>query len=117
MNDKIYKIWFGGKKIEMAYSEICRKLNISAETNFVKITSAGTVSYTLGRPDEITYLYQQVINHGFRPAKSLGERNSEELEQLAVQDPEKYHILKSNPFLNDMEVEAMKKAITNAKYL
>ena len=84
MNDKIYKIWFGGKKIEMAYSEICRKLNISAETKFVKITSAGTITYTLGRPNEISYLYDQVINHGFRPAKNLGEKNTLEMEEIAA---------------------------------
>lgn len=81
---KSYKVWFGGKKIEMDYSEICRKLNISASEKFVKVTSAGTITWTCGRPNEITYLYHQVINHGFRPAKNLGERNTPEMEEIAA---------------------------------
>ena len=62
------------KAIKANYKEICEELGFNAECGFVKITSAGTIGFTVGKPDEIRALYRAVINAGYKPTKEFEKR-------------------------------------------
>lgn len=57
----------------MDYAEICKELGFVAETNFVRITSKGTVSYTAGKPEEVKALYASAIKNGYKPSRALAK--------------------------------------------
>lgn len=65
------KIWIGNEKKEMSYDEICHKLGISPDVHFVHVTTAGTIGFTVGKPDEIRYLHRMCAENGFRASKDL----------------------------------------------
>ena len=60
-----------GDNVRMDYEDVCHKLRIIPWMNFVEITTRGTITFTLGKPDEICYLYHAVEKAGFVPAKTL----------------------------------------------
>lgn len=60
-----------GEKKQMSYEEICKELGFSASSSFVKITNRGTISFSVGKPDEIRALYKSVDEYGFKPSASL----------------------------------------------
>lgn len=62
-----------GNKIEMSYEEVCAELGFIASVHFVKITSAGTISYTVGKPNEISALRAAVKASGYKASKSLAK--------------------------------------------
>lgn len=59
---------------DLEYSEICKILGYNPSTHFVKVTSTGRISFTLGRPNEIRDLYASVIENGFVPSRNLLSR-------------------------------------------
>lgn len=60
-----------GIKIEMTYEEICNDLGFCPNVHFVEITNFGTITFTVGKPNEIQALYQSVTGKGYKPAKKL----------------------------------------------
>lgn len=81
VNDKMYKyfsnhtlpinVYKNGKKVQMTYKDICYNLGIDPDTHFVEITTRGTISFTAGKSQEITYLYKNAIYSKFIPSKKL----------------------------------------------
>ena len=67
----IHQVWHNNVKKEMTYDDICRTLGISPEVRFVKVTPAGTIGFTIGKPEEIALLQRMVRENGFRPTKAL----------------------------------------------
>ena len=67
------KVIKDGKKVEMTYEAICKELEFLAEIHFVKITSASTVSFTAGKPQEIIALWTSVNRHGYKPSQKFKE--------------------------------------------
>ena len=65
------KVWKDKEKVEMTYEEICHDLGFISEVHFVRITTAGTISFTLGRPNEIRSLVAACRERGYKPAKRL----------------------------------------------
>lgn len=53
------------------YESMCQKLGYRPEVGFVKLTSRGTIGFTLGKPEEIRTLYHRVLDAGMRPSKNL----------------------------------------------
>ena len=53
------------------YEDICHELGFIPDVHFVKITTRGTIDYTLGKPDEVKALYYATIKHDYTPAKHL----------------------------------------------
>lgn len=53
------------------YDGVCYNLGFEAGVNFIKITSAGTISFTCGKPHEIKALYRAVVNNGYVPSAAL----------------------------------------------
>lgn len=62
-----------GEKKQMSYEEICKELGFIAACKFVKVTTRGTISFSVGKPDEIRALLNAVVKNGFKPAASLVE--------------------------------------------
>ena len=71
MKTKKYKVIRNGEKIEMNYDDICNTLGFIPYVNFVYVTTRGTISFTLGTPNEIRSLLAEVKDNGFKPSKSL----------------------------------------------
>ena len=67
------KIWINNEKKEMPYDEICHTLGFSPEVKFVKVTNAGSISFTIGKPEEIRHLHWMCKQNGFRISKKLEE--------------------------------------------
>lgn len=61
----------GTTTVTLTYEELCKRLGFIPETEFVELTNAGTVTFTIGKPEEIKALYAAVLREGFKPAKSL----------------------------------------------
>lgn len=60
-----------GEKKQMSYEEICKEPGFIASSNFVKVTTRGTITFRLGKPYEIRALYKSVKEYGFKPSASL----------------------------------------------
>ena len=71
METKKYKVIRDGEKIEMSYEDVCHTLGFIPYVNFVKVTTRGTITFTIGKPCEIRSLLVAVKANGFKPAKSL----------------------------------------------
>lgn len=67
------KVWKNNEKQEMTYEEVCRDLGFTPSVNFVKVTTAGTIGFWAGKPNEIRALYKSVEEHGYMPSKALLE--------------------------------------------
>lgn len=69
---KLYKIQRqDGSKALMTYDEVCAQLGYQPEAHFVEITTAGTITFTLGRPNEVLELARAVTAAGLVQAASL----------------------------------------------
>lgn len=66
-----YTVIVNGKKEIKSYEEICRDLGIIASVHFVKPTTACTISFSVGKPDEIKYLLSACRERGYKPSKKL----------------------------------------------
>lgn len=62
-----------GTVCEMEYVDVCKDLGYIAEVKFIKITTAGTISFYLAKPDEVRPLLSAVKSKGYVPARSLIE--------------------------------------------
>lgn len=60
-----------GATVALTYEELCKRLGFIPEVEFVALTNAGTVTFTVGKPEEIKALYAAVLREGFKPAKAL----------------------------------------------
>lgn len=60
-----------GATVALTYEELCKRLGFIPETEFVELTNARTVRFSIGKPEEIKALYATVLREGFMPAKSL----------------------------------------------
>ena len=65
------KVWKDEKKVEMTYEEICHDLGFISEVHFVRITKAGTITFTLGKPSEIRSLIASCREYGYKPSKGM----------------------------------------------
>ena len=71
MKTRKYKVIRNNEKIEMIYEDICHALGFIADVEFVKVTTHGTITFTVGSPNEVRSLLSAVKGNGFKPAKSL----------------------------------------------
>jgi hypothetical protein len=60
-----------GATVAITYEELCKRLGFTPETEFVELTNAGTVTFTIGKPEEIKALYAAVLRKSFMPDKAL----------------------------------------------
>lgn len=59
-------------KQKMTYEEVCKELgDYIPSVGFIKITTRGTIGFTLGKPHEIRTLLRNVRVHGFVASKKL----------------------------------------------
>jgi hypothetical protein len=56
------------------YEQVCHDLGMRPEIQFVEITNRGTITFTVGKPEEIRSLLDAVERAGYIPAKSLVDR-------------------------------------------
>ena len=66
-----------GATVALTYEELCKRLGYIPETEFVELTNAGTVTFTIGKPEEIKALYAAVLREGFKPAQKMWRRGKE----------------------------------------
>lgn len=72
MNNKIYKVQLAsGERVPMAYELVCDRLGFLAGVHFVRITTAGTISFTVGKPNELRWLLESAERNGFVPSVAL----------------------------------------------
>ena len=69
--DKIYNVYHDGTRKKKAYSQICHDLGFLPDAGFVRITTAGTISFTAGKPDEIRALLRAVNAKRYRASRAL----------------------------------------------
>ena len=70
--NKIYKVRLAsGERVPMEYKKVCYMLGFMPSTNFVRITTAGTISFTVGKPYEIRLLLEAVEITGLVPSAGL----------------------------------------------
>lgn len=67
------KVIKNGNKVEMEYGDICKELGFVPEFHFVEITNRGTITFTIGKPDEIKELYKAVVDNGYKASAKLTE--------------------------------------------
>ena len=60
-----------GATVALTYEELCKRLGFIPEVEFVELTNAGTIAFTVGKPVEIKALYTAVLREGFKPSKTL----------------------------------------------
>ena len=60
-----------GSIVEMSYYDVCKDLGYNPEVEFINITSAGTISFYLIKPDEIFPLLSSVKSKGYVPSQKL----------------------------------------------
>ena len=60
------KIIINGKIENKPYEEICKLLCILPEVQFVKVTKAGTIDFTIGKPNEINFLISKIDSAGMQ---------------------------------------------------
>ena len=65
------KVIKNNQLINMSYEAICHDLKIVPEIHFVKVTNYGTISHTVGKPDEIRYLINMAEEKGYKLSKAL----------------------------------------------
>ena len=69
---KYYKVKKeNGTKVEMDYDDVCRDLEFDPDVRFIKITTAGTISFWAGKPNEIIRLWNAVVEKGYIPSSAL----------------------------------------------
>ena len=75
MNVRTIKLANGGV-VRMSYAVLCKRLGFRSDIHFVEITNSGTITFTCGKPREVSGLLWAVRDAGFIPAASL-QRNGE----------------------------------------
>lgn len=60
-----------GSTCKMTYNDVCSELGFNASVRFVEITSAGTISFSCGKPQEIKSLLNSVRSNGYIPSTRL----------------------------------------------
>lgn len=61
-----------GQKIDMTYDDVCEALGgYIPGVHFVRVTTRGTISFTVGKPEEVRALLCNTIENGFVPARKL----------------------------------------------
>lgn len=60
-----------GATVALTYEELCKRLGFIPEVEFVELTNAETVTFSIGKPEEVKALYAAVLREGFKPAKAL----------------------------------------------
>lgn len=58
------------------YDAVCHDLGFNADVHFVEITTRGTITFTVGKPNEIRALYRAVLDKGYKPARELSDTAS-----------------------------------------
>lgn len=58
-------------KHQIKTAEIAKRLGVDPDVKFVKLTSRGTVSFTVGKPNEILSLWRAVRSAGLQPSRKL----------------------------------------------
>ena len=68
------KVIKNGEKIEMTYESICEDLgDYIPSIHFIEVTTQGRISFTAGKPDEVTTLIANVTSKGYMPSNKLKE--------------------------------------------
>lgn len=67
------KVIKNGNKVEMEYGDICKELGFVSKLHFVDVTNRGTITFTIGKPDEIKELYKAVVDNGYKASAKLTE--------------------------------------------
>ena len=65
------KVIKNNQSINMSYEAICHDLKIIPEIHFVQVTNHGTISHTVGKPDEIRYLINMAEEKGYKLSQAL----------------------------------------------
>ena len=60
-----------GGKVLMTYGEVCGLLGYNPDSNFVEVTTAGTITFTAGKPHEVIRLARAVTSAGLVQANRL----------------------------------------------
>jgi len=68
---KTMKIIKNNQTIEMTYEDICHDLGIIPSIHFVEITNRGTISFTVGKPEEIRHLINTAEDKGYKLSQVL----------------------------------------------
>jgi hypothetical protein len=55
------------------YAEVCSRLDMDPSIHFVRLTTRGTIGFTLGKPDELRLLLRRCQETGLKPSRSLIE--------------------------------------------
>lgn len=55
----------------MSYDELCHRLGIIPDVQFVEVNKNGYIDFTLGKPREIVYLARAAREQGFKISKNL----------------------------------------------
>jgi hypothetical protein len=69
--EKTMKVIKNGNKVEMEYGDICKELGFVPESHFVEVTTRGSITFTVGKPDEIKDLYKAVVDNGYKASAKL----------------------------------------------
>lgn len=68
----VYKIRkTDGSTENMTYNDLCHRLGFIPEVHFVRVTTAGTVSFWCGKPDEIRSLKRACTDCNIRMSYAL----------------------------------------------
>lgn len=59
--------------VTMTYEDLCYDLGFDPDVNFVEVTKAGSITWTLGKPEEIHALFRAIEEKGYK-AKSSRNR-------------------------------------------
>lgn len=68
------KVIKNGVLVEKTYEEICEELGFIAKVQFVEVTNRGTITFTLGRPEEIRALASAIEREGYKASSKLIKR-------------------------------------------
>ena len=71
MNQQKRIVWKDGEKTKMSYEDVCHDLGFAPQMGFVRITTAGTIAFSVGKPNEVKALLCSVKANGYKPSQSL----------------------------------------------
>jgi len=60
------RVIINSQPADLSYQDICGLLKINPGVHFVKVTRAGSIDFTIGKPDEIAYLIRRVADAGMK---------------------------------------------------
>ena len=65
------KVYKSGHIIDMPYEDICHDLGFAPETHFVEVNRSGSISFSVGKPQEIRHLIRMIKEKGYRMTRDL----------------------------------------------